>query len=140
MMSGTLRGILLAALAVGILTMLFHHAVMRIYKAREWLARGAILVDVDTASEFATHHPRIAVSMPLETLVQQATSLGTRRTSIVVFAHSWWRGAKAVRVLRRIGFSDVYNAAGVHTKEELSMAAARSPAAQDNEIELSGER
>lgn len=136
-MSDAWRGILLGVLVAGILMAGFHHAVVRIYKARDWLARGAILVDVDSPGEFADHHPRIAVNIPLETLVQQADSIGARNRRIVVFAHSWWRGAKAVRELRRLGFVDVFNAAGVQTKEELSMVAARSPAADDNAIELS---
>jgi len=136
-MSEAWRGIVLAALAAGILMALFHHAVVRIYKARDWLARGAILLDVDSPAEFAEHHPRIAVNLPLETLVQDVGTIGARNSRIVVFAHSWWRGAKAVRELRRFGFVDVFNAAGVHTKEELSMAAARSAPAEDNEIELS---
>ena len=136
-MSEAWRGILLAVAAAGILMVLFHHAVVRIYKARDWLARGAILVDVDTASEFADHHPRIAVSLPLELLVEHAGSIGERNSRIVVFAHSWWRGSKAARELRRLGFVDVFNAAGVHTKEELSMAAARAAPSVDTEIELS---
>ena len=62
------RGIGLAVLIAGILMAAFHHAVMRIYRARGWLARGAVLVDVDSPAEFAEHHPRIAVSFPLDTL------------------------------------------------------------------------
>lgn len=67
--------------------------VVRISKARSWLSRGALLVDVDTAGELARHHPRVAVNIPLEDLARRAHELGENNKPLVIFAHSWRRGA-----------------------------------------------
>jgi rhodanese-related sulfurtransferase len=114
----------------GAFALMFHHYVVRIFKARSWLSRGAVLVDVDIAGEFARHHPRVAVSVPLEALAQRAHELGERSNPVVIFAHSWSRGARAVHLLRGVGFTEVMNAAGLETKEKLDAEAARRRCAQ----------
>ena len=111
------QGILVAALMVGIVMAMFHHHVVRGEKARAWVGRGALLVDVDTRGEFAQHHPRVAISVPLEELGQRAHELGSPETPIVVFAQSWWRGAQAVYALRGMGYWTLYNAAGLGDAE-----------------------
>ena len=85
---GTWQGILAAALILGIFAAMFHHHVfVRLEKARHWLERGAVLLDVDTHGEFALHHPRVALSIPLEDLARRAHELHPPETLVVVFAH-----------------------------------------------------
>lgn len=98
--------------------LLFHYYVIRIFVARDWLTRGALLVDVDAADEFARHHPRVAVNIPLEELARRAHELGGTQQPVVIFAHRWIRGARAAQLLRSVGFAKVMNAAGVATKEK----------------------
>jgi rhodanese-related sulfurtransferase len=98
---------------------LFHHYVVRVHRARSWIAYGAILVDVDTSDEFARHHPPRAVNVPLESLERRMTETADKSRPVVVFAHSWMRGAKATLALRLGGFRRVLNAAGLHTREKL---------------------
>ena len=117
------QGILVAAVMLGTFAAMFRHHIVRMEEARKWLARGALLVDVDTHGEFATRHPEIALSIPLEDLARRAHELRPPATEVVVFAHSWWRGAQAVHQLRGMGFWSLHNAAGLLTKEKLSMAA-----------------
>lgn len=143
-------GLLAGGAIVGTCAAAWHHYVVRTSKARAWLARGAVLVDVDTAGEFARHHPRVAINVPLEDLSRRAHELGHKDTPIVVFAHSWTRGARATAELRGMGFWDVMNAAGLHTKERLSAEAARAADARREraaeargvpaEVELAAER
>jgi rhodanese-related sulfurtransferase len=98
---------------------LFQYYVVRIHKARAWLTHGAVLLDVDRPDEFARYHPKRSVSMPLESLLGPWVLRDPTRP-IVVFAHSWWRGIRAVRLLRSHGCKSVLNVAGVHTREHLA--------------------
>jgi rhodanese-related sulfurtransferase len=130
MMPGAWFGLLAGGSLCGLFAVMFHHYVVRISKARDWLSRGALLVDVDAAGEFARHHPRVAVNIPLENLARRAHELGENKKPLVIFAHSWRRGAQAVHELRGIGFWEVMNAAGLQTKEKLSAEAARAAEAR----------
>ncbi|HEX7600681.1 MAG TPA: rhodanese-like domain-containing protein [Polyangiaceae bacterium] len=132
-MLATWQGILAAALMVAIFAAMFHHHVVRLETARARIARGAVLLDVDTPGEFALHHPRSAVSIPLADLARRAHELRPPETEIVVFAHRWWRGAQAVHLLRGMGFWSLYNAAGVRTKEKLAKAMASAEERRQNE-------
>ena len=105
---------------------LFRHYVVRVHRACALLAGGAVLLDVDTAEEFARHHPRVAVNIPLEELEQRVREVGGVKRPIVVFAHSWVRGARAAHRLGLQGFTVVLNAAGLYTQEKLSEAAERA--------------
>ena len=132
-MLATWQGILAAALMVGIFAAMFHHHVVRLETARAWIARDAILLDVDARGEFARHHPRVAISIPLADLARRAHELRPPETEIVVFAHSWWRGAQAVHQLRGMGFWSLHNAAGLLTKEKLSKSMASAEERRQNE-------
>ncbi len=135
MLIGAWVGLLMGGALCALFALMFHYYVMRIFKARDWLSRGALLVDVDEAGEFARHHPRVAVSVPLDQLARRAHELGGAQRRVVIFAHRWSDGARAAQVLRAIGFGEVMNAAGVDTKEKLSAEAARAAAAR-NETEV----
>ncbi len=71
----------------------FHDCVIRIFEARGWLTRGALLVDDNNAGEFARHRPRVAVNIPLEELARRAHELGGTQQPVVIFAHRWIRRA-----------------------------------------------
>lgn len=116
----------------------FHHYIMRLYKARAWMSRGAVLVDVDTPSEFALHHPRAAINIPLDELASRSHELGGHERPIVVFAHNWRLGAQAVHELRSSGFWEVTNAAGLVTDEQLEQEPPHPPvvAPPEREVEL----
>jgi rhodanese-related sulfurtransferase len=109
----------------GLTAALFYYFAVRIDRARALLLRGGLLVDVDRAPEFARHHPSIAVSIPLEDLEVRSAELGASNRPLVVFAHSWLRGARAAHILRAIGFAEVLNLASVRTRETSSERALR---------------
>lgn len=130
-MPGALFGLVAAIALVGGIAVRFHHDVVRIYEARDRLHhRGALLVDVDPSGDFAQRHPRLAVSIPLEELARRAHELGPTDTPIVVYAHRWRDGAKAVHLLRAHGYQDVFDAAGLRTMEKLGAAAAHAEASR----------
>jgi rhodanese-related sulfurtransferase len=115
--------VLAAAFGVGVIGVSFHHDVVRLFEARERLRRGGILLDVECELEFAERHPRRARNIPLDELSARAHELGEVSTSIVVYAHRWRDGRKAVHMLRGLGYLHVFDAAGVNVKERLSTAA-----------------
>jgi rhodanese-related sulfurtransferase len=127
-MLGAFAGIALASGLIAAIGYRFHHDVMRVFEARERLRGGGVLVDVDTRGEFAERHPRLAINIPLEELSRRADELGSTSRPVVVYAHRWRRGMKAVHLLRSLGYQDVYDAAGARVKEKLSVAAAEADA------------
>jgi rhodanese-related sulfurtransferase len=130
-MPAALLGFAIATLIVGAIATRFHHDVIRVYEARDRLRRpGAVLLDVDSAGEFAKRHPELARNIPLAELEMRAREIGAPDTPVVVYARRWRDGANAVHVLRALGFSDVFDAAGATTKQELSAAAARAETAR----------
>jgi rhodanese-related sulfurtransferase len=131
-------GVLGAALGVGVLGLSFYHDVVRLFHARELLRQGGVLLDVERESEFAARHPHLARNIPLDELLGRAHQLGEKTTSIVVYAHRWRDGIKAVHVLRSLGFQNVFDVAGVSVKEQLSVAAAYAEAAQTKERHARG--
>ena len=68
---------------------------------------GALLLDVRTASEFASGHLPGAVNVPLPTLTSNPLAVGDRQRAVVVYCQSGTRSALATVVLRRAGFSQV---------------------------------
>lgn len=143
-----LAGFAAAAFIVGVIWSRFHRDVIRIFEAKDRLRDGAVLLDVDLEGDFAARHPHLAINIPLPELAQRAHELGSKSRPVVVYAHVWRDGMKAVRLLRALGFEDVFDAAGVRVKEKLSEAAATADAARirrdeergvPNDIELAPE-
>lgn len=112
-------GFFLGSATVGAFAWMFNHYAIRRSRAREWVRHGARLIDVDSTTEFLHHHPGRALHIPLADLSQRAHELGDHAQPVVVFAHDYWRGARAVRELRAMGYWDVLNAAGLKVKEVL---------------------
>jgi rhodanese-related sulfurtransferase len=83
--------------------------------ARDWVSRGATLVDAGTADEFACAHLERAIHLPLEHIVAAAPASPYRtarlpfaRTSrVIVYARSPRRSARAATALRGAGCSAV---------------------------------
>jgi rhodanese-related sulfurtransferase len=111
-------GLLAGSALGGSFVTLFHHHVMRIARARKWLSRGAILVDVDPDGEFARRHPELAIHIPMQDLARRAHELRERERPIVVVANRWRHGAQAVHLLRGVGFAELLNAAGARSMDQ----------------------
>jgi phage shock protein E len=77
--------------------------------ARRLISRGALLVDVGSAEEYAEQHLAGAVNFPSEELAFRQDELGDHRKPIVTYARSRLRSAQAAQTLRGIGFHEVFN-------------------------------
>ena len=69
---------------------------------------GAQVIDVRTAGEFASGHINGALNIPLDTLADGITRL-KKDSTIIACCASGIRSAAACNILRKNGFSEVYN-------------------------------
>lgn len=77
--------------------------------ARERVANGAALVDVRTAEEFAAGHLPEAINIPVQELAGREDEIGSKTRPVVLYCRSGTRSGVAARMLRKAGFSEVYN-------------------------------
>jgi rhodanese-related sulfurtransferase len=80
---------------------------IRLVRARELLAHGASLIDVDSRDQYVQAHPPGAEHVPLEELARRAPDFGPHEHPIVVYGHGEWRALFAAWRLRAIGFHEV---------------------------------
>ena len=75
--------------------------------------KGALLLDVRTAEEFASGHIIEARNIELDKLVEQADTLKKwREKPVVVYCESGSRSAQAARLLKSLGFTQAVNLRG----------------------------
>ena len=77
--------------------------------ARALVADGARLVDVRSAGEFRAGHIDKARNLPIGELARRMSELGQKDRPVIVYCASGARSAAAKRVLKRAGFTRVYN-------------------------------
>ena len=82
-------------------------------EAHARIARGAVVVDVRSPAEYASGHFRSAKNIPLDSLSARARELGKSKP-VVLYCRSGARSASAKRLLETLGFTDVYDAGGMH--------------------------
>ena len=109
-----------AVLAVIIIYMVFRMLASRPdvspEKVDELLADGGILVDVRTVSEFRGGHVKGSFSMPLDSLPEGISKLDILpETPIILCCASGVRSGKAQKILRKAGYSRVFNAGSVRS-------------------------
>ncbi len=78
-------------------------------QAHHLVLHGARLLDVRSPAEFAERHPAQAINIPIEDLKKRTAELGARNQPIVVYCHTGVRSGLAVQLLRKAGFTAVYN-------------------------------
>jgi phage shock protein E len=76
-------------------------------EAKEWVANGAVLVDVRTPGEYADGHIEGAVNIPLADLRERAQELSGKR--VVLYCRSGNRSHTAQQLLRERGASEPRN-------------------------------
>jgi phage shock protein E len=78
--------------------------------ARAKLARGAVVVDVRTAEEYAAGHLTNAVNLPLDTLKTTVIQrFPDRAQPILLHCRSGRRSHAAERELRALGYTNAFN-------------------------------
>jgi rhodanese-related sulfurtransferase len=82
-----------------------------VHEAHQRHARGALLLAVREPYEFATGHAPEAVNIPLGQLATRQATIERQQELLVVCA-SGSRSNLAVQMLRRSGYTSVWNVAG----------------------------
>jgi rhodanese-related sulfurtransferase len=77
----------------------------------EMIEKGAFLVDVRTAAEFASGSVKGAVNIPLDQ-VQSKIDAFRNKKGVVVFCRSGARSGQAKSILDKAGIPDVVNGGG----------------------------
>lgn len=76
-------------------------------EAHQLVAKGALLLDVRTPSEFASGHLANAVNIPVQELEQRIGEAGPKDRPIVVYCRSGRRSAMAKSMLEKAGYAKV---------------------------------
>ncbi len=94
--------------------------------ARELVSKkGALLLDVRSAEEFASGHIDGAVNVPVQVLPEKLSTLpATKDQDIVVYCRSGARSAKAARLLKDAGFTKVQDLGGMSNWKTSTSSAA----------------
>lgn len=77
---------------------------------KEWVARGAKIVDVRTPGEFANGHPAKAINIPLNNIAALPKKIKDTDTEIVLCCTSGMRASGAKQNLEKMGYYKVMNA------------------------------
>jgi phage shock protein E len=78
-------------------------------KARQLVAKGAVLLDVRSPEEFREGHPEPARNIPVHELPQRLAEVGPPGTKVVVYCASGGRSAMAAEILAYHGYPDVFD-------------------------------
>jgi rhodanese-related sulfurtransferase len=78
-------------------------------KIKNALRRGAIIIDVRTATEYDNGHIPDAFHIPADRIKANAERLKEAKLPIVVCCNSGERSSTAVQVLKAKGIKEVYN-------------------------------
>ncbi len=77
---------------------------------KEWVTRGAKIVDVRTSGEFASGHPAKAINVPLNSIATLPTKIKDKDAEIVLCCASGMRAFAAKQNLEKMGYTKVINA------------------------------
>lgn len=76
-------------------------------------AKGAVLLDVRTAQEYAQGRIPKSQNIPLQELSRAGGVIADRNTPIFVYCLSGARSKQAVSMLKNMGYTDVTNIGGI---------------------------
>jgi phage shock protein E len=82
-------------------------------EARRLVNEGATLLDVRSATEFASGHLTGAKNIPVGELSEHLSQLPDKRAPIVVYCRSGGRSSRAKQILEGAGYAAVYDLGGM---------------------------
>ena len=81
---------------------------------KQFVADGALLIDVRSPQEYATQHLQEAINIPINDLENHLQMLGKKDQKIIVYCRSGRRSTRAHSLLLTHGFKEVYNLGGMN--------------------------
>lgn len=95
-------------------------------EAREYLKRGALVVDVRTVAEFQTKSLTNVINIPLDDVKTKFPTLVTNKSDVVLLhCRSGRRSGIAVGQLRTLGYTNVFNIGSFEKAEKILRASAQ---------------
>lgn len=88
--------------------------------AFELMKKGAVLVDVRSADDYAAGHIKGSISMPIDNILSNPQSAFRRigsDSTIIVYCRRGTNSRRAVRILGEAGYTSVYNLGGIEERE-----------------------
>jgi len=82
----------------------------------ELIANGAKIIDVRTPAEYKSGHIQGSINIPLQDLSKKTGKLD-KDTPVITCCASGIRSASAKRLLKSMGFKEVYNGGAWHVLE-----------------------
>ena len=76
---------------------------------KELVANGAILIDVRTTQEFASHKAQGSQNIPLDAIKGKASKIKKLSKPVVLCCASGMRSSSAAMLLKGKGITEVYN-------------------------------
>lgn len=71
--------------------------------------KSAIIIDVRTNDEYENGHIENAINIPLDEINNITSYISDKNTYIIVYCKSGNRSKNALELLKKIGYSNVYN-------------------------------
>ncbi len=101
----------LIALGIAILYMVYKRTgLLPVKEAKEFLKKGALIIDVRTVGEFESGHLSQAMNIPLDQIEMNIGNYSRDRSKILLLhCQSGMRSGKAVKRLEAIGYKNVFN-------------------------------
>ncbi len=82
-------------------------------KIKEWVHRGALIVDVRTPQEFAAGNISGSVNIPLAEIENRLDEFGSKNGYIIVYCRTGNRSGRAEAFLKSQGYINVINGGGL---------------------------
>ena len=76
---------------------------------KNWIARGALIVDVRTVEEFNAGNYNASINIPLAELEQNISRFGEKEKLIIVYCRSGNRSSQAKLILEKYGYKNILN-------------------------------
>ena len=91
--------------------------------AREYLAKGALVIDVRSTGEFSSGHVTGAVNIPLDDLRESLPRrVQDRNQVLLLHCLSGGRSAIAKQQLKRMGYRNVFNLGSINRARKIVVA------------------
>jgi phage shock protein E len=75
--------------------------------------KGAVLLDVRTAGEYAEGHIENSLNLPLQNIEQAVSVIKDKNTPLFVHCRSGGRSASATAALKKMGYTNVSDIGGI---------------------------
>lgn len=76
---------------------------------KDWISKGALIVDVRTQEEFNAGNYKASINIPLAEIEKNISRFGDKERLIIVYCRSGNRSSQAKLILEKYGYKNVLN-------------------------------